>query len=71
MSTMEDKQLPQDRLWTAQEVGYFLGVPVQTLYQWKCVGRGPTCRRVGRFLRYRPDDVRGWVDACDGLRDAS
>ena len=68
---MESTTLPEDRLWTTREVSYFLGVPVQTLYEWKCQGRGPDCRRVGRFLRYRPNDVRAWVDRCDGLKDAS
>jgi len=71
MNAMPDIDLAEDRLWTAKEVGYFLGVPVQTLYQWKCEGRGPACRRVGRFLRYRPQDVRAWVDACDGVGAAS
>jgi len=68
---METIELPEDRLWTAKEVAYFLGVPVQTLYAWKCENRGPACRRVGRFLRYRPADVQAWVESCDGLRDAS
>jgi predicted DNA-binding transcriptional regulator AlpA len=60
-------KLPADRLWTCAEVGYFLGVPVATLYQWKCDGKGPDCRRIGRYLRYRPEDVRSWVDSCAGL----
>lgn len=63
--------MPEDRLWTAEEVGYFLGVPVQTLYGWRCVGKGPECRKVGKYLRYRPADVRSWVDTCDGLATAS
>jgi excisionase family DNA binding protein len=63
--------MAEDRLWTAQEVAYYLGVPVQTLYQWKCEGKGPACRRIGRHLRYRPADVRAWVDSCEGLGAAS
>lgn len=58
---------PDDRLWSVHDVSYFLGVPVSTLYQWKVHSRGPACVRMGRHLRYRPADVRAWVD---GLGDA-
>lgn len=58
---------PEDRLWTVHDVSAFLGVPVSTLYQWRVQSRGPACRRMGRHLRYRPEDVREWVA---GLGDA-
>ena len=58
---------PEDRLWTVHDVSSFLGVPVSTLYQWRVQSRGPACRRMGRHLRYRPEDVREWVA---GLGDA-
>jgi DNA-binding transcriptional MerR regulator len=50
------------RLWSVQDVADFLGIPVQTLYQWRTKGYGPPARRIGRYLRYRPADVRSWVD---------
>lgn len=62
---MHGTQLPEDRLWSAAEVSYYLGVPVTTLYQWKCQRHGPPVRRVGRFLRYRSDDVKSWVACLD------
>ncbi len=56
-----------DRLWSVDDVSYYLGIPVATLYQWRCAGRGPRVRRVGRYLRYRPADVRSWVaELSDG-----
>ncbi|HET8601330.1 MAG TPA: helix-turn-helix domain-containing protein [Segeticoccus sp.] len=55
--------LPEDRLWTAEEVAYYLSVPVQTVYWWRGAGRGPAGRRVGKRLRYRPSDVRSWVES--------
>jgi excisionase family DNA binding protein len=51
-----------DRLWTVDDVSEYLGVPVKTLYQWRHRGQGPAGRRVGRYVRYRPADVRAWVD---------
>jgi predicted DNA-binding transcriptional regulator AlpA len=52
-----------DRLWSAQEVAAFLGVPVGTLYQWRWRGEGPKAYRVGRWLRYDGAEVRRWLDA--------
>jgi hypothetical protein len=52
-----------------QDVSYYLGVPVGTLYQWKVHGKGPSCRRIGRYLRYRPTDVRTWVDELGDALD--
>lgn len=37
---MEQVDLPGDRLWTVAETPYFLGVPVGTLYYWRCRGEG-------------------------------
>jgi predicted DNA-binding transcriptional regulator AlpA len=50
----------RDRLWTVQDVAEFLGVPAKTLYQWRHDGYGPCGRRVGRYVRYDPCEVRKW-----------
>jgi Helix-turn-helix domain len=55
-----ERDIPRDRLWSVEEVSYYLGVPVGTPYSWRVQRRGPACRRIGRFLRYRPDDVTTW-----------
>ena len=61
---MEIKQ----RLWTVQDVAEFLGVPVRTLYDWRCKRYGPRARRVGKYLRYDADDVRRWFEELsDGV----
>ena len=49
-------------LWTVRDVSEFLRVPVQALYAWRSQGHGPPARRVGKHLRYRPDDVVRWLD---------
>jgi hypothetical protein len=55
-----ERDIPCDRLWSVEEVSYYLGVPVGTLYSWRVQRRGAACRRIGRFLRYRPEDVTEW-----------
>ena len=51
------------KLWTVQDVSEYLGVPVATLYQWRTQGLGPAARKVGKHLRYKPEDVEAWFDA--------
>ena len=60
--------LPEcERLWTADDVSAFLGVPVTTLHQWRYLGQGPDAFRVGRHLRYDPARVKRWlVESCLG-----
>ncbi|GAB3674175.1 helix-turn-helix domain-containing protein [Angustibacter aerolatus] len=53
----------EEPLWSVQEVAAYLNVPVNTLYGWRSQGCGPDGRRVGKYLRYRPQDVRAWVEA--------
>lgn len=55
----------RERLWTPEDLAEYLGVPVQTLYQWRRKGTGPKGRRVGRHLRYDPGAVRRWFESLD------
>lgn len=61
-----DKVITMDRtagrLWGVQDVSTYLGVPVMTIYHWRRTGYGPKGTRVGRYVRYRPEDVRAWFD---------
>lgn len=56
---------PNERLWSAQEVADYLGVPLRSLYDWRLRGYGPPSKKVGRYLRYDPAALRRWVDALD------
>jgi excisionase family DNA binding protein len=59
------------KLWTVADVAQYLGVPVKTLYRWRCVGYGPPGCRVGRYVRYRGSDVEAWVDQMTDPQRAS
>lgn len=50
------------RLWTVNDVADFLGIPVKTLYDWRTRGYGPPGKRVGKYVRYVPDDVVTWFN---------
>ena len=51
------------KLWSVDEVADYLGVPKQTVYQWRTRGYGPEGVKVGKYVRYKPADVEAWFDA--------
>lgn len=57
-----------DPLWSIEDVSAYLGVPVNTLYQWRTRDYGPKGGRVGRYIRYRASEVVAWYDS---IRDAA
>jgi predicted DNA-binding transcriptional regulator AlpA len=59
---MKDTEQHEDRLWSVHDVSAYLGIPVGTLYAWRSAGTGPPARRLGKRLRYRPSEVRAWVE---------
>lgn len=51
-----------EKLLSISDLSEYLGVPQGTLYQWRTKGYGPQGRRVGKYVRYRPEDVDAWID---------
>ena len=49
-------------LLTPEELAEFLGVDIRTLYAWHANGNGPPVTRCGKYLRYRPEGVRRWME---------
>lgn len=50
------------KLWGIKDVADYLGIPEQTLYQWRTKHYGPPGRRVGKYVKYRPTDVVEWFE---------
>ncbi|MFF2329261.1 MULTISPECIES: helix-turn-helix transcriptional regulator [unclassified Streptomyces] len=55
--------LPRRYLTPDDLVEMFELPSVETVYQWRRKRTGPRGLRVGRHLRFDPDDVRAWVDS--------
>ncbi|MBI0296831.1 helix-turn-helix domain-containing protein [Streptomyces sp. PRKS01-29] len=61
------RPLPE-RYLTPLDLADLIGVPVETIYQWRRKGTGPRGFRVGRHLRFDPEDVRRWIaDLMEGV----
>ncbi len=51
-----------EKLLTLPQVADYLGVPLQSVYQWRTRGEGPRGIRVGRHVRVRRSDLDAWLD---------
>jgi excisionase family DNA binding protein len=60
-----------DRYLTPLDLADLLGVPVETVYQWRRKDTGPRGFRVGRHLRFDPEDVRVWVASLMDKEEAA
>lgn len=49
------------KLLTVEDLAEYLGVPVATLYAWRCRRQGPPGFQVGRRLRSRRGDIDRWI----------
>lgn len=49
--------------WSPEYLAACLGIPVRTIYSWRYRGEGPKGYRIGRHVRYRPEDVESWLEA--------
>ncbi|MYW71634.1 hypothetical protein Ae168Ps1_1625 [Pseudonocardia sp. Ae168_Ps1] len=54
-----------NKLWSIQDLADYLGVPVQTVYQWRKKDYGPRGVKVGKHVRFRPAEVERWLDSLD------
>lgn len=50
-------------LMDPRQLSDYLGVPRQTLANWRWRNEGPKFRKVGKHVRYRPEDVEAWLNA--------
>jgi predicted DNA-binding transcriptional regulator AlpA len=49
-------------LLSMEEVAEILGVPMTTMRYWRKRREGPPSFRVGKFVKYRPADVRAFIE---------
>ena len=51
------------RLLTVQELADLLQVPLKTIYTWRYKRIGPPAVPMGKYLRFRAEDVAAWLDS--------
>lgn len=50
-------------LLTDQQIEEMYGVNRKTLANWRVKGLGPSFVKIGAAVRYRPEDLKAWIDA--------
>jgi excisionase family DNA binding protein len=50
-------------LLTVKELAQHCQVPEATIYAWRYRGVGPRSVRVGKYVRYRQEDVDRWLES--------
>jgi len=62
---MNAVELPEELLVDSRVAAPMCGLRPQTLAGWRCSGKAdqPPFYRVGRNVRYRPSEVRAWVES--------
>ena len=65
----EQRDLPSrfEQLMSIDQVAEYLQMSTKTLYGWRCRKYGPPSYRLGNKVRYRPEEVRAWVDRQSAL----
>ncbi|SNQ47089.1 Excisionase (modular protein) [Frankia canadensis] len=51
-----------DELWTTNDVAEHCNVSEGAVRYWRQTNTGPPYAKLGRLVRYRPSDVRAWLD---------
>jgi excisionase family DNA binding protein len=59
---MNTTRLGSEPLIGVEELAAYLGVPVQTIYDWRMSGRAPRAYKFGKHLRFALSDVQAWLE---------
>jgi predicted DNA-binding transcriptional regulator AlpA len=51
-----------DSLLNQKQAARILGLSVRTLERYRITGTGPRYVRLGRLIRYRPNDLKEWIE---------
>lgn len=59
---MTPTRLGLEPLIRVEKLAEYLGVPVQTIYDWRMTGRAPRAHKFGKHLRFAVSYVQVWLD---------
>ena len=60
---MEDKRDNPQELLRTSGVAAITGLSASTLNKLRCSGGGPAFLKLGRAVRYKPVDLKDWLDS--------
>jgi predicted DNA-binding transcriptional regulator AlpA len=57
-----------DPLLDERQLSIALRISLGKIRRWRARNEGPRVTRIGSSVRYSPDDVQAYIDACRGVR---
>ena len=63
LPVMNTHDLGLEPLMGVEELAEYLGVPVQTIYDWRVAGTAPRAFKFGKRLKFAVSDVQSWLRA--------
>jgi len=67
MATLEPENTRIQRLenlFNEFDVARITGLSVASVRRWRLLRQGPKYLKIGAAVRYRPEDVATWLEAC-------
>ena len=61
LTGMNTQLLGLESFLGVEELAEYLGVPVQTIYDWRLSGTAPRAHRFGKRLKFALTDVQSWI----------
>ena len=62
LGVMDMNELGLEPLIGVEELAAYLGVPIQTIYDWRCAGTAPRAFKFGKRLKFAVADVAEWIE---------
>ncbi len=62
LGVMDINELGLEPLIGVEELAGYLGVPIQTIYDWRCAGTAPRAFKFGKRLKFAVPDVVEWLN---------
>lgn len=69
LRVMNTHQLGLEPLMGVEELAEYLGVPVQTIYDWRVAGTAPRAFKFGKRLKFAVSNVQSWLRAHQEASD--
>ena len=62
---MAVRQVTEDPLFTVEDAGYYLNIPLDKLRRMRWRGAGPAYLRQGTYLRHRKSALDAWLASIE------
>jgi predicted DNA-binding transcriptional regulator AlpA len=63
IKTLPEAAPAKEQLMNEFGVAQMLNMSVRSVRRWRLFGQGPRYLKIGASVRYRPEDVRAWLES--------